>query len=113
MKDNSFPSCPPVCAGADHMLAATVTDPSDPPPSLAVRPWPDAVVDEVGPDPRPSYVERFWLSLLGPTSVLLLRRLAHELELQPAGFDLLVEDTARSLGVGTKGGRSSPVARAL
>src|SRR3954454_12694787 len=51
--------------------------------------------------------------MLVPTSVLLLRRLAHELELQPAGFDLLVEDTARALGVGTKGGRSSPFARTV
>ena len=95
------------------MLAATLSDPADPPPSIAVRPWPDAVVDDIGHDPRSAYVEPFWLSLLGPTSVLLLRRLANELEQQPAGFDLLVEDTARALGVGTKGGRSSPFARTV
>jgi hypothetical protein len=95
------------------MLAATTSDPAPPPASLAVRPWPDAVVDDIGHDPRSAYVERFWLSLLGPTSVLLLRRLANELELQPAGFDLSVEDTARALGVGTKGGRSSPFARTV
>jgi hypothetical protein len=83
------------------------------PSSLTVRPWPDAVLDGAGFDPRSPYVERFWLAVLGPSSVLFLRRLAHELEEHPAGVELAVEDTARSLGLGTRGGRHAPLLRTL
>ncbi|MFV0526368.1 MAG: hypothetical protein ACK5RL_17935 [Acidimicrobiales bacterium] len=50
---------------------------------LLVRPWPDPVLDEMGHDPRSAYVEQFWLSILGPSAVLLLRRLARGLERSP------------------------------
>src|SRR4051812_45759673 len=83
------------------------------PTALAVSPWPDPVLDELGHDPRSQYVERFWLGILGPSSVLLLRRLAAELEMSPAGFTLELEDTARTLGLGVKGGRNSPFVRTL
>jgi hypothetical protein len=33
-----------------------------------VRPWPDEVLDHLGFDPRSSYVEDFWLGVLGPPS---------------------------------------------
>lgn len=92
-------------------MLVTAPDPS--PTTLAVRPWPDPVLDDLGHDPRSAYVERFWLGLLGPSSVLLLRRLAGELEAAPAGFVLDVEHTARRLGLGTRGGRNSPMARTL
>ena len=80
--------------------------------SLHIRPWPDPVIDRVGHDPRSAYVERFWLGVLGPSTTLLLRRLATHLEAAPAGFDLPLADTARSLGLGGEG-RSSPFVRAL
>ena len=38
---------------------------------LTVRPWPDSVIDQVGHDPRSSYVERFWLGVLGPSTLRL------------------------------------------
>ena len=37
---------------------------------IRITPWIDPVVDQHGHDPRSSYVERFWLGTLGPTSVL-------------------------------------------
>ncbi|MBW3580046.1 MAG: hypothetical protein KY431_03305 [Actinobacteria bacterium] len=80
--------------------------------SLLVRPWPDPVIDRVGHDPRSAYVERFWLGILGPSTTWLLRRLAGQLEAAPAGFELVLADTARSLGLGGEG-RSSPFMRAL
>lgn len=83
------------------------------PASLTIRPWPDTVIDALGHDPRSVYVERFWLGILGPSSVFLLRRLASELEAQPAGFELPLRDTARALGLGMRGGRSSPFLRTL
>jgi hypothetical protein len=80
---------------------------------LAVRPWPDQVLDTHGLDPRSFYVERFWLPVLGPSVVLLLRLLAAGLEAQPGGFDLPVEDTARALGLGVRDGRNSPFIRTV
>jgi hypothetical protein len=35
---------------------------------LRISPWHDPVVDAIGHDPRSNYVERFWLSLLGPAN---------------------------------------------
>jgi hypothetical protein len=36
--------------------------------TIAIRPWPDEVIDAVGHDPRSAYVERFWLGVLGPST---------------------------------------------
>lgn len=80
---------------------------------LIVRPWHDPVVEAVGHDPRSPYVERFWLALLGPSTTLLLRHLAAALEAAPEGVDLDLEDTARALGLGLRGGANSPFLRAI
>ena len=80
---------------------------------LHVSLWSDPVIDQLGHDPRSTYVERFWLPILGPTTTLLMRRLAHSLEAEPDGFDLALLDTATALGLGTKGGRNSPFLRAI
>jgi hypothetical protein len=71
------------------------------------------VIDLVGHDPRSNYVEQFWLGVLGPSTTWLLRRLASELEAQPAGFELPLADTARSLGLGEKQGKNSPLVKAF
>lgn len=52
-------------------------------------------------DARSSYVEYFWLPVIGPSCVWLLRRVAEGFDESPGGFDLDVEVTARSLGLGT------------
>jgi hypothetical protein len=83
------------------------------PQALTVRPWPDSVLDQVGHDPRSPYVERFWLGVLGPSSVVFLRKLAAELEANPAGFELPLAETARTLGLGMRGGRTSPFLRTI
>src|SRR5260221_8242746 len=82
-------------------------------PRLTVRPWPDEVIDRLGHDPRSAYVERFWLPLLGPSSVLLLRRLAAELDENPSEVSLPMEGTARSLGLAATRGRGSTFVRTV
>jgi len=82
-------------------------------PRLEIEPWPDPVIDRLGHDPRSAYVERFWLSILGPSTVVLMRRLALELDEHPEGTTLDLVDTARSIGVGMKGGRQSPFMRTI
>jgi hypothetical protein len=64
-------------------------------------------------DPRSSYVELFWLPVLGPSSTLLLRRFADGLDEAPGGFTVELELLARSLGLGGAGGRHSPFQRAI
>jgi hypothetical protein len=82
-------------------------------PTLAVRPWVDDIVDTLGFDPRSSYVERFWLGILGPSTTWLLRRVAAGFDAHPEGYDLPLAETAREIGLGDKGGRNSPFVRAL
>jgi hypothetical protein len=80
---------------------------------LRITRWDDPVVEAVGHDLRSSYVERFWLALLGPSTTLLIRRLASDLEAHPDGFDLPLEETAHALGLGLRGGLSGPFYRSL
>lgn len=83
------------------------------PEQLCVEPWPDPVIDQLGHDPRSTYVEKFWLGILGPSTVWLLRKLAYEFDNHPDGFALDLNEAARSIGVGMRGGRNSPFVRSL
>ena len=82
-------------------------------PNLTISAWPDPIIDTLGHDPRSDYVERFWLPTLGPTSLLLLRRLASHLDREPDGCALDVADLSQSLGLGAREGTSSPLFRSL
>lgn len=82
-------------------------------PTLVVLPWHDAIIDARGYDPRSPYVERFWLAVLGPSAVWLLRRLARGLESHPEGFRIDVAETARALGLGPGVGRQAGFGRTL
>jgi hypothetical protein len=70
------------------------------------------VVDPVGYDPRAAYVEQFWLGILGPSSIWLLRRIAVGFDTWPDGFEIDLAETAAALGLGTSG-RNSPFSRTL
>lgn len=80
---------------------------------IRVLPWPDAVIDERGHDPRSIYVEWYWLSVLGPSTVWLLRRFAAAFEHEPAGFDLDVAECAAALGLAGGNGRNATFVRTL
>jgi hypothetical protein len=81
--------------------------------TITVRPWADPVIDTLGHDPRSLYVETFYLPSLGPTTLLLLRRLAACLEDYPEGTELPVAETSQSLGLGAREGRNSPLRRSV
>lgn len=89
------------------------TETESPADLLHVTAWPDPVIDLLGHEPRSGYVERFWLPILGPTTTLLMRRLATGFDDAPDGYDLPTLETAAALGLGNKGGRNSPFLRAL
>lgn len=84
-----------------------------PTPSLEVGVWSDPVVDRLGHDPRSAYVERFWLPIMGPSTVWFLRRMADALDHHPEGFTLDLVETAHALGVGMRGGRNAPMVRTI
>lgn len=99
-----------------EMTTATSTPPPAMPPepgTILVRPWEDPVLDRHGHDPRSRYCERFWLPLLGPSAVLLVRQLADHLDANPGGFALPAEDAARSLGLGAPSGKRSAFHRTV
>jgi hypothetical protein len=66
-----------------------------------------------GFDVRDAYVERYWLPILGPSCVLVLRRLADVLEQSPGGLEVRLGALARSIGLGSGTGRCSPIVRTL
>ena len=96
-----------------------VRPPVDPPVeshstvTLEIVPWHDPTVDLIGHDARSTYVERFWLGVLGPSSTWLLRITAYGFEHQPEGFLLECAQTARILGLGDKCGRHSSFMRSV
>lgn len=82
--------------------------------SLTVRPWRDPVIDVLGQHPCSSYVETFYLGILGPSTTWLLRHLVTTLEAAgDDGFLLELRDTARRLGLGERSGRNSPLLRTM
>jgi len=83
------------------------------PPVVRISPWIDPVVDRFGHDPRSTYVEQYWISVIGPTATWLVRRLVSGFDDHPDGYDLDIGHAARSLGVSVSKGAASPFARAL
>lgn len=75
--------------------------------------WEDPLVDRLGHDPRSGYVEQFWLGVLGPSTVWFLRHCAAALDEGTEGASLDLAETAAALGLGHRGGRSSPLARSI
>jgi hypothetical protein len=81
--------------------------------TLRVEALLDPVIDQLGHDPRSTYVELFWLPVLGPSATWLLRRLARQLDERPGGVDLDAAELARALGLGERAGRHAPFARTV
>ncbi|MGZ6928885.1 MAG: hypothetical protein ACXVJF_19455 [Acidimicrobiia bacterium] len=82
-------------------------------PTISVSPWPDPIIDTLGHDPRSEYVERFRLPTLGPTTLLLLRRLATTFDRHPESIELDAVELSGSLGLGARAGTSSPLMRSF
>jgi hypothetical protein len=80
---------------------------------LRVVPWIDPIVEALGHDARSPYVERFWLPVLGPSTVWLLRRVAARFDSEPEGFTLDLATTAAELGLAEKTARTGPFVRSL
>jgi hypothetical protein len=97
----------------DHPTRHLSTHESAPSSSLVVRAWWDPELATKGFDPRGAYVERYWLGVIGPSALLLIRRFARGLEEHPGGFRADLADTARALGLGAGTGKQSPIVRTI
>ena len=78
-----------------------------------ILPLSDPSVDPTGHDPRSQYAESFWLPVLGPSTLWLLRHLAQRFDLEPDGFVLDLGDTASALGIRSNGGRNNAFQRSM
>src|SRR3954447_16470829 len=81
--------------------------------TLAVRPLLEPATDTFGHDPRSWYSETFWLPTIGPTCLLLLRRVADGFDRNPDGFDVPAGAIASALGVSESTSPNAPLQRAL
>ncbi len=81
--------------------------------TLMVRPWPDPVIDTLGHDPRSWYCETFWLPTIGPTCLLLMRRIADGFDRNPDGFVVAASAIASALGVSESTAPNAPLRRSL
>ncbi len=81
--------------------------------ALLVRPWHDPFLTTLGHDPRSWYAETFWLPTLGPTCLLLLRRVADGFDRSPDGFSVPAPALSAALGVGERDAKGAPLRKAL
>lgn len=82
--------------------------------TIRIEPWDDPLVERHGFPVRSAYAEFCYAGVVGPTPLLLLRRVAAMLEGakgKPVTVDMV--ELARSLGVGTGTGRHSNIRRAF
>lgn len=80
---------------------------------VTVRPWPDPLLEQFGHDPRSAYAERFWLPVIGPSSLWLLRLLASRFDEHPDGFTLDLREAGQAIGLGSRGGANSALAHTV
>jgi hypothetical protein len=86
---------------------------SDTPADVTIRPWVDPIVDRRGHDPRSHYAERYWLSVIGPTAMWIMRRFAEHFDTQPDGFMIDLDHAANTMGLSYSKRMASPFGRAL
>ena len=55
----------------------------------------------------------YWLGVVGPSTLLLLRRFARGFDEFPGGFHVDLAETARALGLGRGTGRNAPLQRSI
>lgn len=80
--------------------------------TLWVFPWPEPDRGDRFPVRHP-YVETFYVTTLGPTATLMLRRFGLGLAVHPQGYSMPVDYLAGALGLGPARGRHSALVRGL
>ena len=113
VQESPLSTSPAPASGKRKRHAAPNPDTAVLPIELEIEPWPDALMDQHGHDPRSAYAETFWLPILGPSTMWLLRRLATGFDHEPDGFRVRCPDLAVELGLSTSLSRNSSFVRAI
>lgn len=99
------PVVPPAPSGIRALTGAESDE-------LYLIPWEIESDAKTGHDPRSAYVEHFWLGTLGPSTTWFLRYCAAQLD-GADGAAVELNEVAARLGIGHRGGTSSPMSRAV
>ena len=83
------------------------------PERFLLRPWVDQAVEACGFPVTSIYTEAILLPILGPSSVLCLRRLGSLATARPEGTEVDTAGLARDLGLGDGLGRHSQITKTL
>lgn len=81
--------------------------------TLVVVPWLDPIVDEVGFDVFSRYAEMFWLPIMGPSALWIMRRIVMGFDEFPGGYEMDTEEIALAVGLSFTQGANCPFSRAL
>ncbi|MDA8396827.1 MAG: hypothetical protein M0Z29_03085 [Actinomycetota bacterium] len=81
--------------------------------TIQVKPWIDPMVESLGFDPRSTYVEHFWLPVLGPSCIFLLRRIAYHFDLDAEPQELSLKEMSCEIGLGSPKGFGNSITRTL
>lgn len=81
--------------------------------TLVVVPWLDPIVDEVGFDVFSRYAEMFWLPIMGPSALWIMRRVVMGFAEFPGGYEMDTEELALAVGLSFTQGANCPFSRAL
>lgn len=73
----------------------------------------DPVIEDLGHDVRSSYVETYWLPILGPSAVWATRRMADWLDASPDGIEVSLAELGPSLGIGGQVSRNTSIVRTM
>lgn len=79
---------------------------------LTIAPWHDPVVTQLGYPPQSHHVETYWLPIIGPTALLILRRFAL---LNSVAYmsTVPIADLAAEIGLRPSTASQSPAVRSL
>jgi len=83
------------------------------PPNITIAAWSDPVVEQRGHHVNSLYVEFFWLPVMGPSAILLLRRCALFTCGRRPAVTLSADLMSTSLGLGAGSSRNAPLPRAI
>lgn len=78
-----------------------------------ILPLDDPIEDANNFDPRSAYAATFWLPVLGPSTMWLMRKMADRFDLEPDGFEIDLLETSHALGIMSSGGKNNAFQRAL
>ncbi|MGH9155778.1 MAG: hypothetical protein ACRD1K_08115 [Acidimicrobiales bacterium] len=93
-------------------LAEQRQDTSEP-ALLRIEAWRDEVVEAHGHHPRSRYATRFWLPIVGPSSLVTAGWLVDGLGAAPDGFDVDLVTLGQALGLPGRAGGHAKIVRTL